>query len=76
MFFASDDTIRAAKPEQTNPAPELYPQEGNPPQGWGLSFMITQEPGPTGRGRNTAWWAGIANLFCKSSVHPLQCYFH
>ncbi|KAK4508742.1 hypothetical protein PRZ48_002481 [Zasmidium cellare] len=55
--------IPAAKPEQTNPAPELYPQEGNPPQGWGLSFMITQEPGPTGRGRNTAWWAGIANLF-------------
>jgi len=55
--------IPAAKPEQTNPAPELYPQEGNPPQGWGLSFMLTQEPGSTGRGRNTAWWAGIANLF-------------
>ncbi|CZT20436.1 probable related beta-lactamase [Ramularia collo-cygni] len=55
--------IPAAKPDQTNPAPELYPQEGNPPQGWGLSFMITQEPGATGRGRNTAWWAGIANLF-------------
>lgn len=55
--------IPAAKPEQTNPAPELYPQEGNPPQGWGLSFMITQEAGATGRGRNTAWWAGIANLF-------------
>ncbi|CAK1354673.1 Acyltransferase LovD [Cercospora beticola] len=55
--------IPAAKPEQTNPAPELYPQEGNPPQGWGLSFMLTQEPGATGRGRNTAWWAGIANLF-------------
>lgn len=36
---------------------------GNPPQGWGLSFMLTQEPGPTGRGANTAWWAGIANLF-------------
>lgn len=36
---------------------------GNPPQGWGLSFMLTIEPGPTGRGRNTAWWAGIANLF-------------
>jgi CubicO group peptidase (beta-lactamase class C family) len=55
--------IPAAKPEQTNPAPELYPQENNPPQGWGLSFMLTQEPGATGRGRNTAWWAGIANLF-------------
>ena len=25
--------------------------------------MLTQESGPTGRGRNTAWWAGIANLF-------------
>ncbi|EMC94390.1 hypothetical protein BAUCODRAFT_73431 [Baudoinia panamericana UAMH 10762] len=55
--------VPAAKPEQTNPSPEFYPQEGNPPQGWGLSFMLTQEPGATGRGRNTAWWAGIANLF-------------
>ncbi|KXT18895.1 hypothetical protein AC579_3523 [Pseudocercospora musae] len=55
--------IPAAKPDQTNPAPELYPQEGDPPQGWGLSFMLTQEPGATGRGANTAWWAGIANLF-------------
>lgn len=36
---------------------------GNPPQGWGISFMLTIEPGPTGRGANTAWWAGIANLF-------------
>lgn len=53
----------AAKSEQTNAFPELYPQEGNPPQGWGLSFMLTQEAGATGRGRNTAWWAGIANLF-------------
>lgn len=53
----------AAKSEQTNAFPELYPQAGNPPQGWGLSFMLTQEAGATGRGRNTAWWAGIANLF-------------
>ena len=36
---------------------------GNPPQGWGISFMLTIDPGPTGRGANTAWWAGIANLF-------------
>ncbi|KAI6877331.1 hypothetical protein KC318_g22450, partial [Hortaea werneckii] len=42
--------IPAAKPEHTNPAPELYPQEGQPPQGWGLSFMMTVEPGATGRG--------------------------
>lgn len=31
--------------------------------GWGLSWMLTIEPGATGRGKNTAWWAGIANLF-------------
>ncbi|KAK4547186.1 hypothetical protein LTR36_001407 [Oleoguttula mirabilis] len=55
--------IPAAKSELSNASPELYPQENNPPQGWGLSFMLTQEPGATGRGRNTAWWAGIANLF-------------
>lgn len=52
-----------AKAEMSNAAPEIYPQEGNPPQGWGLSMFITHEPGVTGRGRNTGWWAGIANLF-------------
>jgi hypothetical protein len=26
-------------------------------------MFITQEAGVTGRGRNTGWWAGIANLF-------------
>lgn len=26
--------VPASKPDQTNAAPELYPQEGNPPQGW------------------------------------------
>jgi len=28
-----------------------------------MSFMQTIEPGATGRGANTCWWAGIANLF-------------
>lgn len=60
--------IPAGKAEQTNPAPELYPQEGNPPQGWGLSFMITEAPGPTGRGARTAWWAGIANLYVHGAM--------
>lgn len=55
--------IAAAKPDQTNPLPEIYPQPGNPPQGWGLTFFITIEPGVTGRGPNTGWWAGIVNLF-------------
>lgn len=56
-------SIPAAKSELTNAAPELYPQAGNPPQGWGLTFMLTLEAGATGRGENTAWWAGLANLF-------------
>lgn len=34
--------------------------------------MLTQEPGATGRGKNTAWWAGLANLFCKSDFDGLR----
>ena len=41
----------------------MYPQEGNPPQGWGLSMFLTIEPGATGRGANTGWWAGLANSY-------------
>ncbi|KAF2703910.1 beta-lactamase/transpeptidase-like protein [Pleomassaria siparia CBS 279.74] len=52
-----------AIPALTNHTPELYPQEGNPPQGWGLSFLLTLAPGATGRGANTGFWAGLANLF-------------
>lgn len=55
--------IPGAKPALTHPLPVLYPQEGNPDQGWGLTFHITQEAGATGRGRGTGWWAGIMNLF-------------
>jgi len=46
-----------------NPAPEFYPQGGNPPQGWGLTFFLTIQKGETGRGANTGWWAGISNQF-------------
>ncbi|KAK7456743.1 hypothetical protein CaCOL14_010647 [Colletotrichum acutatum] len=53
--------VQAAKPELTNGISELYPIPGNPPQGWGLTFMITG--GPTGRSSGTAWWAGLPNLF-------------
>ncbi|KAG5355066.1 Acyltransferase LovD [Yarrowia sp. B02] len=52
----------AAKPEITNPLPELYPQ-GKAPQGWGISFMETIEPTESGRGPNTGWWNGIINHF-------------
>lgn len=26
-------------------------------------MMLTQEAGGTGRGRNTGWWAGLANCY-------------
>ncbi|KAL8673938.1 MAG: hypothetical protein Q9168_001633 [Polycauliona sp. 1 TL-2023] len=55
--------IPAAKPDLTNPIPDMYPQPPEQPQGWGLTFMMTIHPGATGRGENTAWWAGLANLY-------------
>lgn len=50
--------IKTAKPTYTNDIPELYPQPKEQPQGWGLTFMLTLHEGATGRGANTAWWAG------------------
>ncbi|KAF2421035.1 beta-lactamase, partial [Tothia fuscella] len=61
--FARGNTVPPADLTLANPAPEFYPQGGDPPQGWGLSFFLTIAPGETGRGANTAWWAGISNQF-------------
>ncbi|KAL4816678.1 beta-lactamase/transpeptidase-like protein [Aspergillus spinulosporus] len=58
----SRQPIPASKPDLTNPIPELYPVPGNPPQGWGLTFMLSNG-GPTGRSTATAHWAGLANLW-------------
>jgi len=55
--------LQPANLSYANPAPEFYPQGGNPPQGWGLSFFLTIQAGETGRGPNTGWWAGISNQF-------------
>jgi hypothetical protein len=54
--------IPAAKPDLTNPIPEIYPVEGNPPQGWGLTFMLSNG-GPTGRSKSTGFWAGLPNCW-------------
>ncbi|KAJ4396077.1 hypothetical protein N0V93_000294 [Gnomoniopsis smithogilvyi] len=54
--------IPAAKPDLTNPAPDIYPVAGNGPQGWGLTFMLSNG-GHTGRSRSTAHWAGLANCW-------------
>ncbi|UNI16460.1 hypothetical protein JDV02_002892 [Purpureocillium takamizusanense] len=53
--------IPAAIPELTHPVPDLYPTEGNSPQGFGLTIMLTG--GATGRSDSTGWWAGLPNLF-------------
>ncbi|KAJ5958396.1 Beta-lactamase-like protein [Penicillium vulpinum] len=58
----SRQSIPAAKPELTNQIPELYPVSGNPPQGWGLTFMLSNG-GPTGRSNSTGHWAGLANIW-------------
>ncbi|KAK8017896.1 beta-lactamase/transpeptidase-like protein [Apiospora rasikravindrae] len=54
--------IPAAVPELTNPVPDLYAVEGNPPQGWGLTFMQSNG-GATGRSTGTGHWAGLANTW-------------
>ncbi|KAL6709166.1 hypothetical protein ACN47E_001982 [Coniothyrium glycines] len=54
--------IPDAKPDLTNPLPEIYPVEGNPPQGWGLTFMLSNG-GPTGRSKSTGFWAGLPNCW-------------
>lgn len=54
--------IPAAKPDLTNPAPELYPIPERGPQGWGLTFMLSNG-GATGRSKSTAHWCGLANCF-------------
>ncbi len=54
--------IPAAKPELTHPLPDLYPVAGNPPQGWGLTFMLSNG-GATGRSTSTGFWAGLSNVW-------------
>ncbi|KAL4971589.1 beta-lactamase/transpeptidase-like protein [Aspergillus desertorum] len=58
----SRQPIPASKPELTNPIAELYPVPENPPQGWGLTFMLSNG-GATGRSTTTAHWAGLSNLW-------------
>jgi len=58
----SRQSISAAKPDLTNPISELYPVPGNPPQGWGLTFMLSSG-GLTGRSKATGHWAWLPNLW-------------
>jgi CubicO group peptidase (beta-lactamase class C family) len=51
--------LRTALPHRTVDA-EFFP---GMPKGWGLSFMINDEPAPTGRSAGSLAWAGLANTF-------------
>ncbi|KAL5119502.1 hypothetical protein ACEQ8H_002567 [Pleosporales sp. CAS-2024a] len=55
--------IPPANPLLANQAPDFYPQQGNPPQGWAFGGFLTIEPGASGRGANTLWWMGLCNCF-------------
>jgi hypothetical protein len=50
----------APMPELSNPMTSWSIYPGSP--GWGLSFMLTPEAMPNGRGKNTAEWYGLPNL--------------
>ncbi|KAI1436814.1 beta-lactamase family protein [Xylaria sp. CBS 124048] len=54
--------LPAARPELTNPLLDLYPVPGNPPQGYGLSFMLSNG-GITGRSTGASFWAGLTNAW-------------
>lgn len=54
--------IPPAKPELTNEVPDIYPVPESPPQGWGLTFMLSNG-GVTGRSRSTGHWAGLPNCW-------------
>jgi hypothetical protein len=48
----------------SNSCDDLYPQEGNPPQGWSIAGMLNlHRDTSTGRHKNSVWWAGIGNLY-------------
>ncbi|KAI1380795.1 beta-lactamase/transpeptidase-like protein [Hypoxylon crocopeplum] len=55
--------VPAAKPDLTNPLPDLYHVPGNPPQGWGLTFMLSNASPLTGRSDKTGHWAGLPNNY-------------
>ncbi|KIM96871.1 hypothetical protein OIDMADRAFT_169650 [Oidiodendron maius Zn] len=56
--------LQDAIPILSNVVPELYPQPGNPPQGWSMAGMVTLEAdSTTGRIGNTVHWCGLLNLY-------------
>ncbi|KAI1047169.1 hypothetical protein LB505_013192 [Fusarium chuoi] len=59
---------RPSKPSLMNHDSEFYPQSGDPPQGWGLSFFSLLQQGPSGQAVGTVLWSGLANLFWWADI--------
>lgn len=56
--------LAGAIPVLSNDVPELYPQLGNPPQGWSLAGLLNLEANATtGRKKNSVFWCGTSNLY-------------
>src|SRR5262245_52841695 len=51
--------LKTQNPQLTNDA-EFFP---GMPKSWGLSFMINDQPAPTGRSAGSLAWAGLANTY-------------
>ncbi|HEY3066235.1 MAG TPA: serine hydrolase domain-containing protein [Methylomirabilota bacterium] len=56
---AEIEVLRTAAPPLSNDV-ELFP---GITKGWGLSFVINNEPSPTGRSAGSLAWAGLANTY-------------
>ncbi|KAF4456617.1 hypothetical protein F53441_1275 [Fusarium austroafricanum] len=59
---SSRKSLESARPDLTHEAPEFYPVMGDPPQSWGLTFMMSNG-GATGRSAKTGHWAGLPNVW-------------
>jgi CubicO group peptidase (beta-lactamase class C family) len=55
--------IDTAIPHLSNSLPQIYPQDGNPPQGWGLSAFLNLTESASGRSAGSGFWCGLANLY-------------
>jgi hypothetical protein len=56
--------IPAAMPALTNAIPDLYPQDGCPPQGWSIAGVVNLVANKaTGRRENSVWWSGLPNIY-------------
>lgn len=54
----------AAEPDLTNPIPEIYPVEVEPPRGRrGRGLFVLSNGGSTGRSKSTGFCAGLLNCW-------------